>query len=348
MSFDYKAFFTAAAGEVAAPLASIGDEAHLRGNKTTRAIGNVSGMALHDFSGASLTVGEAQANRWLVLGLLSKRDMTSADTELATRESYDLGRLADRARDLAVAAVFVDPDDKYDRSALPQTSGSLMAWKTRDAALPPPLEDLHAKIPTVWIVDPKGEVKREFDTGASAEVIFGALVVLQHGHTLGVPKPVPLPGDEPARFSAGGLSIAAAFLGFLGALYWPMALLMTIYGEPLRALRYHEGLKSIGAAAGDYAIVQGISAGSLAVFLLGRAIAANVSQAPEVKAFASWWLGVAGLLAISSATGRFYVHNASRFAWVKAKARETPAAGLAIGIPANMNAPVPASGEAKK
>jgi hypothetical protein len=347
MSFDYKAFFTAAAGEVAAPLASIGDEAHLRGSKTTRTIGNVSGMALHDFSGASLTVGEAQANRWLVLGLLSKRDMTSADTELASRESYDLGRLADRARDLAVAAVFVDPDDKYDRSALPQSSGNLLAWKTRDAALPPPLEDLHPRIPTVWIVDPKGEVKREFDTGASAEVIFGALLVLQHGHTLDVPKAVPLPGNEPARFSAGGLSIVAAILGFLGALYWPMALLMTVYGEPLRALRYHEGVKSIWATAGDYAIVQGISGGAVVVFLLGRSIAASVSQAPEVKAFASWWLGVAGLLALSSAIGRFYVHNAGRFAWVKPRSREAPAAGLAIGVPANMGAPVPAD-EAKK
>lgn len=335
-SSDVKAFF-ASPDEPIEQAVSIGNDAHTKASKTPRFVGlDASDVVLKDLAGRPVRLGD-RAGRWLVLGLLSGRETTTEQTELARKELEDLGRLAeatdrkDSSVAVDVAAVFIDPEDKLAREAHPaRGAGALRILRTRDAALPPPLEDARPSLPTVFVIGPRGEVKAELDRGASDEALFGALLVLQRGGKVSEIKPSLLPGRERA-FGASGISPLAAAFFFLGVLYFPMALLMTAYGDPVRAFRYHEGVRSILQNAGDYAFVHAVGGACAVVALVGRGLAQSVVGTAEARTFVTWWLGVAGALATSAALGRYFVHNSSDFSW--AKPRTSPMRPAAVVAP---------------
>src|SRR5205807_2158392 len=72
--------------------------------------------------------------------------------------------------------------------------------------------------PCVWIVDPAGKIKIQWDTGASDRVIYGALVDLRRGGN-GAAKPKSLPG-EPSSDVDWGFAAGFGFFAMLTSLGW--------------------------------------------------------------------------------------------------------------------------------
>jgi hypothetical protein len=313
-------------------LATVGPAAHVKSSRTTPREGaNASDVILQDLEGTVVRLGD-RGGRWLVLGLLSRsaRDTTTEEVEHASLEANDLGRLAEAAaksaRDVDVAAVYVDPDGAWGNTARSLGYKELKVLRTTEPALPSPLADART-LPTVFILDAHGIVRREFDAGASDKALWAAIRALKARKPARDLRLTPLPSrDEAPIAGPSAMAFAAAGFAFLGALYWPMAILMVAFSDPLRPFRYLEGLKSIAATVQDYTIVQGILWGVILLILIAKSAIAAATESVEAQVFAMWWLGIAGTLALGGALGRFYLHNALRMAWRSPKTPAPPPA----------------------
>src|SRR5581483_4639841 len=108
------------------------------------------------------------------------------------------------------------------------------------------------KYPVVWIIDPTGKIRKQWDGGASDHAIYGALVDFRRGGN-GSGRPKSLPGERGGGldwgFAAGlGFWAMLVMLGYLFcAFYHPMAFLMTVvFTNGTLPFNYVAGLGSIG------------------------------------------------------------------------------------------------------
>src|SRR5262249_10517030 len=104
----------------------------------------------------------------------------------------------------------------------------------------------------VWIIDPTGSVKREFEGGASDVTVHRAL------YDLGAASSKP---SSSGLTGVAGTIRSIVLLGLLlaGAAYYPMGLLMTLFGAGFIAFQYPLGLSSIRATLWDYVTALAIS-----------------------------------------------------------------------------------------
>src|SRR5206468_4273779 len=117
--------------------------------------------------------------------------------------------------------------------------------------------------PTIWILDPKGTIKLQFDGGADDHALYGALCDLRKGGS-GNAKPRALPGERSLGFdvSFAGLGLGALLIGlaYLFALFYhPMAFLMTVvFTNGTLPFNYVAAFASIGRTHKDYVKTVGV------------------------------------------------------------------------------------------
>jgi hypothetical protein len=177
-------------------------------------------------------------------------------------------------------------------------------------------------VPTVWVLDPSGVVRREFQGGVRDQVLYAALKDLKAGGNGAVdPELLPLAAyglEEPV-----GLEILAWILAAAGVLYYPMALLMaTIFTSGAVAFQYPIGLAAIAKTAKDYFLLVVL----LGATLLGaRFLSAGLSIALRshlgllggvLVVWVRAWLSFYGALVVCVGIGRFYVRHERTLAWL--------------------------------
>jgi hypothetical protein len=296
-----------------------------------------------------------RAGRWLVLARLSD---PVVHEHKALEQFHDMGRLSNAVPAVDVAVTVEEEESERTYPALKQwLSPELLPEIDQDNGRitgPPELLELgqrygtlrgcgigwlpgklgHAIAPTVWIIDPSGSVKREFEGGASDVTVHRAL------YDLGAA------GSKPA---SGGLTgVAGTIRSFVlfglllaGAAYYPIGLLMTLFGTGFIAFNYPLGLRSIRAAIGDYVTALGISV--VATVLAFLAFIAAVGSglftgllwiggslgeteagvAGMIVRFVAWWIVVYGVLVQSCTIGRLHARNRDLFPWAKPPARSS-------------------------
>jgi hypothetical protein len=315
---------------------------------------SVGDIELRQLSGGGAVKIGNRAGRWLVLARLSDPDVNE---HKALEQFHDMGRLSNAVPEVDVA---VTEEDEYARGypALKQwLSPELHPEIDQDSGRitgPPEILELaqryntfkgcaigwlpgklgRAIAPTVWIIDPSGSVKREFEGGASDVTVHRAL------YELGAA------GSKPSSSGLTGVAgtiRSVVLLGLLlaGASYYPMGLLMTLFGAGFIAFKYKDGLSSIRAALGDYVTALAISVvatllaflafvaavgGGLFTGLLGIGGALGETEAGIaglIVRFVAWWIVVYGVLVQSCAIGRLYARNRDLFPWAKPSTRSS-------------------------
>jgi hypothetical protein len=185
-----------------------------------------------------------------------------------------------------------------------------------------------AFVPTVWIIDPAGKVRLQYDGGASDHVLYGALCDLRKGGN-GAASPKALPG-EPSKsmnwgFAAGlGFWAMLASLAYLfAAFYHPMAFLMTVvFTNGFLPFNYAAGIGSIARTQRDY--LKSVSV-LMAMGVVGIAITFFVNDVlmlpfpmfvrDVVARVVAWWVLLYSLVVEAFTIGRFYLRNKSVLGW---------------------------------
>ncbi|MBI3725579.1 hypothetical protein HY251_16750 [bacterium] len=210
--------------------------------------------------------------------------------------------------------------------------------------MPEPFKNPKQVVPTIWVIDPQGKVRKEFEGGASDQMLYAALLDLRRGGNGDVePEALPLScyGVEDS-----GIEMGLCYLLLIaGVLYYPMALLMsTILTSCTVGFQYPAGFEAIAKTSRDYVFVV-LFLGAL--LLAGEVLATGISivarnHIPWVIAwplagFTRWWISCYGALVMCYALGRFYVRNGAALGWL-APSQEAPAS------PDSMNWKPPGAG----
>jgi hypothetical protein len=208
----------------------------------------------------------------------------------------------------------------------PEVFAKLKVLRWTEGKLGPAFGGSVGHAPTVWIVGPDGKIRKEWDSGADDHAIWGALQHLRRGGN-GDRGPARLPG-EPAtgldlfEASVGFWLMAFFFFVLVGAVYHPMAFLMTVvFTNGFLAFNYPAALGAISRTRRDYLsvvallIIVGI-VGQLMALLVGLVC----TPLPEILAvmvqgIARWWVILYTLIAEAYALGRFYVRQRRALAW---------------------------------
>jgi hypothetical protein len=318
------------------PKISVGDKQHVQSVGRTTHIG-VDASAL-EFSqdGRTVRVGDRKG-RWLVLGYVfgggagshevadadddedddgetpKKKPANATPTVHPFAQFFDLGRLA-KVSEIDVASLSVG------RPVHDLRFPELRAWTT-PGPLPGALEDA-TTTPTVWIIDPQGKIRKEFVGGVSDRVLWGTLKNFKKGGP-GTTLAENLPGQG-AQLLSSGYAVLTLVVLLLGALYYPMAMVMVICGHPGLPFNYALGLRSIRDSLGEYAFVAGITlvvylglyVGTIAIILLMVAsLLADGFLVYLALGFVVYLVLVYLILVQSRATGRFFVRNQGLFPW---------------------------------
>ncbi len=202
----------------------------------------------------------------------------------------------------------------------------LQVIRTTDFFMPEKFNKLNT-YPTVWIIDPAGKVRKQYDGGASDHKIYATWLDLRRGGSGDVSWKY-LPGEKPPGLSlafnfglAGLLSFVALVLAML---YHPMAFLMTVvFTNGLIGFNYPAVIGSILRTQRDYFHVVAVLIAAWVVTIIAHFVFTDLLLLPFpelVRDFgdrvASWWLLLYSLLVEAFALGRFYVRNQKELAWL--------------------------------
>jgi peroxiredoxin len=284
---------------------------------------------------------------------------------IATPEVFDLDRLARADKETVVLACMIDPgerrmkalglvkdeaprpavekegdDEVPERTKLPRDLNPdplhknlgvppqikrLKVIRTRDFAMPDRFGGV-TLYPTVWVIDPTGRIRKEYESGASDHKLYGVLTDLRKGGSGDAP-PRPLPGEEGRGMQLGfSLSLSGMLftLGLLfGMAYHPMAFLMVVvFTSGAIAFNYPGVIGSILRTHRDYLQVISVL---IVASILGKLVSYAVNDVlllpfpVLVRAIASgvvdWWVFLYTLLVEAYALGRFYVRNQRALGW---------------------------------
>jgi hypothetical protein len=219
--------------------------------------------------------------------------------------------------------------------------------RTHEMFMPGALANPKVKVPTLWVIDPTGVVRLEYELGACDRALYAAIRDLEKGGNGKVdPEILPLAAyglDEPWLETTLYYVLLA-----LGVLYYPMALLMgTIFTSGTAAFNYAGGLGSILKTSKDYSfLLMLVGVVSLAAELLGDGLSIGLrNHAPWLVAiglsvWAKAWLAFFAALVTSVGIGRFYVRNERALGWLDPAA---DAAAVPVPDANEWKPPVPVS-----
>ncbi|MBX3469209.1 MAG: hypothetical protein KF878_20235 [Planctomycetes bacterium] len=260
----------------------------------------------------------------------SELDYTSGDDDPhevgPDDEGSDVDEALGRARDLAGRNAAAHGARVHPLAQSPFTA--LRFIRTEGYVFPDPFAQVR-RLPAVYVLDPQGVVRREYATGVDDEKLHGDLLdLLRGGKGDAVRQPLPPSAyglsERVGRSGAATLATGLLLLALLfGVLYFPMALLLMVaFNDGWMAFQYPAGLRAIGVAARDYAVVAGVFVGaSVAGWLLQALLTATVVRALPaalgalVQGYLHQWLWLYGALVSTYAAGRFYYRNRDAIGW---------------------------------
>lgn len=197
-----------------------------------------------------------------------------------------------------------------------------LVLRTRDYTMPGALSNTQALVPTIWIIDPTGVVRRELEGGCSDKQLYAMLKDFMAGGDGNVdPELLPLRayGLEESVF----LPWLATFLWWAGVFYYPIAILLcTVFTTGFVAWRYPVGIAAIVKTSKDYLLLVALFGGTLGVAAF-IAFAASIGLRNQGAAFgaalAVWlkaWLSLYASLVIAVGIGRYYVRHDRELNWL--------------------------------
>ena len=200
--------------------------------------------------------------------------------------------------------------------------------RSDDYVFPAPFTEVR-RLPAVYVLDPRGVVRREYATGVHDEQLYGDLLDLMGGGD-GDALPASLPastyGEASQVVGSAGKLLGVGLLGLLllfAVFYFPMALLLMVaFNDGWMAFQYPAGLRAIGAATKDYLVVAGLFVGT-SVFgwvlklvmsvTLSRALPSSIAWL--LRDYLNQWIWFYGALVAAYAVGRFYYRNREAIGW---------------------------------